>query len=252
MKQEQAPLSITDARTLWVSLRSAAEKLAADDAVFASWLQETILSAAHLGDATGRLLSQKLQTAHFPAAVFRDAYAALALRDAALGDKMARDMQTVLANDPAAHDPLRPFLFFKGFHALQCHRLAHDLWHHGRQPLALLVQNRVSDLFGVDIHPAARIGCGIMFDHATGIVIGETAVVEDDVLFWHGVTLGGRAFAPEDRHPKVRKGAQIGAGATILGNIEIGAGAKIAAGSVVVKSVPAGATAAGAAARLME
>ncbi|HCS23364.1 MAG TPA: serine O-acetyltransferase [Alphaproteobacteria bacterium] len=252
MKQEQAPLSSQTPQTLWVSLRSAAEKLAGEDAVFAPFLTDTILSAAHLGDAMGRLLSQKLQTPHFPAPVFRDAYAALWLRGAdALGGKIVRDMQTVLANDPAAHDALRPFLFFKGFHALQCHRLAHDLWHHGRQPLALLVQNRVSDLFGVDIHPAARIGCGIMFDHATGIVIGETAVVEDDVLFWHGVTLGGRAFAPEDRHPKVRQGAQIGAGATILGNIEIGAGAKIAAGSVVVKSVPAGATAAGTPARVI-
>lgn len=246
MKQEpiQSPAPLT-AENLWTHLRSAAKALAAADESFSPWLEETILSAAHVGDALGRLLSQKLHTPHFPAAVFRDAYAALLLRDQNLTAKIAHDLQVVLDNDPAAHDPLRPFLFFKGFHALQCHRLAHDLWHHGRQPLALFVQNRVSDLFAVDIHPAARIGSGIMFDHATGIVIGETAVVEDDVLFWHGVTLGGRAFAPEDRHPKVRKGAQLGAGATILGNIEIGAGAKIAAGSIVVKSVTAGATVAG-------
>ncbi|MFN7114146.1 MAG: serine O-acetyltransferase [Alphaproteobacteria bacterium] len=250
MKQEQA-LSPAAPQDLWPALRSAAEKLCADDASFAPWLQETILDAAHVGDALGRLLSQKLQTLHFPAATFRDAYAALVIRDADLPRKIAHDLQTVLHNDPAACDALRPFLFFKGFHALQCHRLAHDLWHHGRRPLALLVQNRVSDLFAVDIHPAARIGSGIMLDHATGIVIGETAMVEDEVLFWHGVTLGGRAFAPEDRHPKVRKGAQIGAGATILGNIEIGAGAKIAAGSIVVKSVPAGATAAGIPAKII-
>src|SRR5690606_22147358 len=113
------------------------------------------------------------------------------------------------------------------FHALQSYRLAHFLWRADRRPLALYVQNRVSDLFGVDIHPAARIGAGIMMDHATGIVIGETAVVEDDVLMWHGVTLGGRDFAPKDRHPKIRRGVIIGAGATILGNVEIGAGAKI-------------------------
>lgn len=250
MKQEHAP-SPAAPQDLWLSLRSAAEKLSADDAVFAPWLSETILDAAHPCDALGRVLAQKLQTPHFPAAVFRDAYAAMTIRDADLPRKIAHDLQTVLDNDPAACNALRPFLFFKGFHALQSHRLAHDLWHHGRRPLALLVQNRVSDLFAVDIHPAARIGSGIMFDHATGIVIGETAVVEDDVLFWHGVTLGGRAFAPEDRHPKVRKGAQIGAGATILGNIEIGAGAKIAAGSIVVKSVPAGATAAGTPAKIL-
>lgn len=249
MKQEQ-DISTAPAAT-WKTLRSAAETLCAADDSFAPWLRETILDAAHICDATGRILSQKLQTPHFPAAVFRDAYALLAIRDADLPRKIAHDLDGILAHDPAAQDALRPFLFFKGFHALQCHRLAHDLWHHGRQPLALLIQNRVSDLFGVDIHPAARIGSGIMFDHATGIVIGETAVVEDDVLFWHGVTLGGRAFAAEDRHPKVRKGAQIGAGATILGNIEIGAGAKIAAGSIVVKSVPAGATAAGLAAKVI-
>lgn len=249
MKQEHA---ISPAPSdLWTSLRSAANALKEEDAAFACWLDDTILDAANVCDAMARLIAQKLQTPHFPAAVFRDAYASLCIRDAELPRKIAHDLQIVLDNDPAAHNALRPFLFFKGFHALQCHRLAHDLWHHGRQPLALFVQNRVSDLFGVDIHPAARIGSGIMFDHATGIVIGETAVVEDEVLFWHGVTLGGRAFAPEDRHPKVRKGAQIGAGATILGNIEIGAGAKIAAGSIVVKSVPAGATAAGTPAKII-
>lgn len=252
MKQEHATFDAAAATNdLWTSLRGAANALKAEDETFAPWLDDTILQAAHIGDAMARLLAQKLQTPHFPAAVFRDAYAALCIRDTDLPRKIAHDIQTVLHNDPAAHNALRPFLFFKGFHALQCHRLAHDLWHHGRQPLALFVQNRVSDLFGVDIHPAARIGSGIMFDHATGIVIGETAVVEDEVLFWHGVTLGGRAFAPEDRHPKVRKGAQIGSSATILGNIEIGAGAKIAAGSIVVKSVPAGATAAGTPAKII-
>ncbi len=252
MKQEHATSNAAaTTNDLWTHLRSAANALKAEDDTFACWLEDTILNAAHVCDAMARLIGQKLQTAHFPAAVFRDAYASLYIHDADLPRKIAHDMQTVLINDPAAHNPLRPFLFFKGFHALQCHRLAHDLWHHGRQPLALFVQNRVSDLFGVDIHPAARIGSGIMFDHATGIVIGETAIVEDEVLFWHGVTLGGRAFAPEDRHPKVRKGAQLGAGSTILGNIEIGAGAKIAAGSIVVKSVPAGATATGSAATIL-
>lgn len=244
-------ISAAAPQDLWPTLRAAAEKLKNTDPAFAPWLDEMILDAPGAVAALGRLLSDKLQTPHFPAAVFRDAWESFAAHDAELPRKLAHDIRIVLDNDPAAHDALRPFLFFKGFHALQSYRLAHDLWHHGRQPLALLVQNRVSDLFGVDIHPAARIGSGIMFDHATGIVIGETAVVEDEVLFWHGVTLGGRALAPEDRHPKVRRGAQIGAGALVLGNIEIGAEAKIAAGSVVVKSVPAGATVAGTPAKVV-
>ncbi|MBI3441522.1 MAG: serine O-acetyltransferase, partial [Proteobacteria bacterium] len=148
-------------------------------------------------------------------------------------------------HDPAAHDVLTPFLFFKGFHALQSYRVAHWLWGQKRNHLALYLQNRISDLFSVDVHPAAKIGSGVMMDHATGIVIGETAVVEDDVLFWHGVTLGSKTMIGGDRHPKVRKGAHLGANSTILGLIEIGAGARVAAGSTVIGNVPAGVTVAG-------
>ena len=144
-----------------------------------------------------------------------------------------------------------PFLFFKGFHALQAYRLAHWLWNEKRRHLALYLQTRVSDLFAVDIHPAARIGSGIMMDHATGIVIGETAVVEDNVSMLHAVTLGGTGKEAGDRHPKIRTGVLIGAGAKILGNIEIGKGARVAAGSVVLQNVPPCKTVAGVPAKVI-
>lgn len=244
MKQEQtSPVPVLSAD--WPSLRAAAETLRRADDTFAAMLDDVILGAETMTAALGRLLAVKLTDKYLSPKTLETLYAGFAAADATLNDKILRDLDTILNNDPAAHDVLRPFLFFKGFHALQSYRLAHHLWHRNRQPMALYLQNRMSDLFAVDIHPAAQIGSGIMFDHATGIVIGETAVVEDDVLFWHGVTLGGRAPMPTDRHPKIRQGAQLGAGATILGNIEIGAGAKIAAGSTVVHDVPAGATVAG-------
>jgi serine O-acetyltransferase len=146
---------------------------------------------------------------------------------------------------------LAPFLNFKGFHALQAYRIAHWLWNQQRQLLAVHLQNRISEVFGVDIHPAARVGSGILFDHATGIVIGETAVIEDNVSMLHGVTLGGTGKEIGDRHPKIRQGVLIGAGASILGNIEIGAGAKVAASSVVLDPVPPHCTVAGVPARIV-
>jgi serine O-acetyltransferase len=146
---------------------------------------------------------------------------------------------------------LQPFLYFKGYHALQAHRIAHWLWKQGRQTLAFHLQSRVGERFGLDIHPAARIGSGVMFDHATSVVIGETAVVGDDCSILHEVTLGGTGAAHEDRHPKIGKGVLIGAGARVLGNIQVGDGARIAAGSVVLEPVPAGCTVAGVPAKIV-
>ncbi len=142
-------------------------------------------------------------------------------------------------------------LYYKGFHAIQTHRLAHWLWNKGRKDFALYLQSRSSSVFQVDIHPAARIGRGIFLDHATGVVVGETAVIEDDVSMLHGVTLGGTGKEHEDRHPKIRRGVMIGAGAKILGNIEVGHCARVAAGSVVVKSVPNNVTVAGVPAKVV-
>ena len=153
--------------------------------------------------------------------------------------------------DPACHRYLQPLLFFKGFQAVQAYRLGHWLWLNGHKNLAYQVQMRVSEVFGVDIHPAARIGRGIMIDHAHSIVIGETAVVGDNVSMLHSVTLGGTGKEDGDRHPKIGDGVLIGAGAKVLGNIRIGSCSRIAAGSVVLEDVPACKTVAGVPARIV-
>ncbi|WP_342629127.1 serine O-acetyltransferase [Nguyenibacter vanlangensis] len=150
----------------------------------------------------------------------------------------AADLVAIRERDPATANYATPFLFFKGYHAVQSHRVAHWLWHNDRRYLALHLQSRASELFAVDIHPAARLGRRILFDHGTGIVIGETSVLEDDVSLLQGVTLGGTGKNVGDRHPKVRRGVLIGAGAKVLGNIELGEGAKVGAGSIVLESVP--------------
>ena len=168
-----------------------------------------------------------------------------------IGQSIRADIRATRDRDPAAKGFSEPFLYFKGFHALQTHRVAHFLWHGGRQSLALFLQNRTSEVFGVDIHPAARVGNGILIDHATSVVIGETAVIEDNVSILHEVTLGGTGKADGDRHPKVRHGVLIGAGAKILGNVEVGRGAKVGAGSVVLEDVPPHCTVAGVPAQIV-
>jgi serine O-acetyltransferase len=160
-------------------------------------------------------------------------------------NSIRRDLEAVLERDPASHGVSEPFLHYKGFHALQAYRVAHWLWENGRHALACYLQNRISEVFAVDIHPAARIGKGILIDHATSVVIGETAVVEDDVSMLHEVTLGGTGKTTGDRHPKVHRGVLIGAGAKILGNVHVGEGSKVAAGSVVLTDVPPHTTVAG-------
>jgi serine O-acetyltransferase len=164
----------------------------------------------------------------------------------------AHDLTAIGARDPAAvGDLLTPFLHYKGFHALSVHRVAHRLWQQGRQAVAHVLQARVSQVLGVDIHPAARFGHGVFIDHATGVVIGETAVVGNDVSILQGVTLGGTGKEAGDRHPKVRDGVLLGAGAKVLGNVVIGRGAKVGAGSVVLRDVPPCATVAGVPARIV-
>jgi serine O-acetyltransferase len=161
------------------------------------------------------------------------------------------DIQAYYDRDPACDRFIMPVLYFKGFHAIQTHRLAHWLWNDGRRDFALYLQSRSSAVFQTDINPAAKMGKGIFIDHATGLVVGETAVIEDNVSMLHGVTLGGTGKAGGDRHPKIRYGVLIGAGAKILGNIEIGHCTKVAAGSVVLNSVPHNKTVAGVPARVV-
>jgi serine O-acetyltransferase len=183
--------------------------------------------------------------------LIRQAYADALKDDPAIGAAFRADIVATIDRDPAADRYLDPVLYFKGFHAIQTHRLAHWLWGKGRKDFAAYLQSRSSAVFQTDINPAARIGRGIFLDHATGLVVGETAVVEDDVSMLQDVTLGGTGKQDGDRHPKIRRGVLIGAGAKILGNIEVGECARIAAGSVVLKPVPAHMTVAGVPARVV-
>jgi serine O-acetyltransferase len=186
-----------------------------------------------------------------PADLIEQAFAEALAADATVGPGMRADVVAVLDRDPACYRVLEPVLFFKGFHALQCHRLAHWLWRQERRDFALYLQGRASEVFQTDINPAARIGKGIFLDHATGLVVGETAVIEDDVSMLHSVTLGGTGKQGGDRHPKIRKGVLLGAGAKILGNIEVGQCSRVAAGSVVLASVPRNKTVAGVPAKVV-
>jgi serine O-acetyltransferase len=183
--------------------------------------------------------------------LIRQAYADALEHSPAIGDAFRADIVATFDRDPATNRFIEPVLYFKGFHAIETHRLAHWLWNKGRKDFAYYLQSRASSALQSDINPAARIGRGIFLDHATGLVVGETAVIEDDVSILHGVTLGGTGKESGDRHPKIRHGVLIGAGATILGNIEVGHCARIAAGSVVVHSVPHNVTVAGVPAKVI-
>ena len=230
---------------LWRGIREEVELEAAREPLLASFLYATVINHKSLEDALAFLLAGKVESNVLPAMLIRELIGDAMQADRSIGNAVRADLQAVRDRDPAAHHYSRPFLFFKGFHALQLHRVAHWLWSDGREALALFLQSRTTEVFTVDIHPAARIGNGILIDHATGVVVGETAVIEDNVSMMQGVTLGGTGKHSGDRHPKVRKGVLIGAGATILGNVEIGEGAKIGAGSVVLADVPPHVTAAG-------
>jgi serine O-acetyltransferase len=209
-----------------------------------SFIFANVLNHDRLEDALSHRLAQRLDH-DVTSDLIRQTFAGLIEEEARLGSIFRADLAAVLDRDPACRRYVEPFLYFKGFHALQTYRFAHVLWHRGRKDFALYLQSQSSRVFGVDIHPAAHIGRGIMFDHATGIVIGETAVIGNDVSILHGVTLGGTGKDSGDRHPKVGDGVLIGAGASVLGNVHIGTGAKIGAGAVVLRDVPEGTTAVG-------
>ena len=196
-----------------------------------------LLAHDSFADALAHRLAHKLEDADLGAACLAPLLME-AMEDCPdIAAAAAEDLMAIRERDPACTDLLTPFLYFKGYHAIQTHRVAHHLWRHGRQHAARFLQSRMSEVFGVDIHPNARLGRRLMFDHGTGIVIGETAVIEDDVSMLHSVTLGGTGKEGGERHPKVRRGVLIGAGAKILGNLEIGEGAKIGAGSIVLRDV---------------
>lgn len=244
-----APALVVD--SLWESIRLQTRKQAECEPVLASFLYATILNHDSFKAALSFHLANKLDSPALPAMLIREVIEEAMVSDPEIIESVRADLIAVSERDSACCSLVTPLLYFKGFHALQAYRVAHWLWMQGRNSLALFLQNRISAVFGVDIHPAARIGKGIMFDHATGIVIGETAVVDDNVSIMQSVTLGGTGKSGGDRHPKVRKGVLIGAGAKILGNITIGECAKIGAGSVVLKDVPPRTTVAGVPAQII-
>jgi len=236
---------------VWASLRNEAERVARTEAALASLLNAVILNHKNLGDALSYQLARKLGDQELRAMSLRDIAEEAYESEPTLVEIAEADLEAVFERDPACKGYVQPFLFFKGFQALQTQRVAHWLWREGRETMAFYLQSRMSEIFQVDIHPATKIGRGVFVDHGTGIVIGETAVIGDDVSMLQGVTLGGTGAERGDRHPKIGKGVLLGAGAKVLGNIQIGDYAKIASGSVVLKPVPAGCTAAGVPARLV-
>jgi serine O-acetyltransferase len=236
---------------VWAQLRAEAETMAIEEPALAGFIHATILKHDRLENALSYLLARKLGGGDIDPLLARETFEEALAGDAGIGEAIRADLSAVFERDPACHSFVEAFLYYKGFHALECYRIGHWLWGRGRHALALFFQSRISELFAVDIHPAARLGRGIMIDHATGVVIGETAVVEDDVSMLHGVTLGGTGKGSGDRHPKIRRGVLLSMGAKILGDIEIGEYSRVGAGSVVLKSVPAGCTAVGIPAKLV-
>ena len=223
--------------SIWESLREEAEQAGKNERLLVAYLEETIHGQKSFDTALSYTLASKLRDEILPGITLRDLFLEILESEESMRQSIRIDLEAVKDRDPAANGYLNPFLFFKGFHALSAYRFAHYLWYEERKTLALYLQSLISKVFGVDIHPAATIGHGILIDHATGVVIGETAVVGNNVSLLHGVTLGGTGKERGDRHPKVGNGVLIAAGAKVLGNIKIGEGAKIGAGSVVIKDV---------------
>jgi serine O-acetyltransferase len=250
-KLRTAPAGLASYDPIWTALKSQAQDLAEAEPELSSFAHATILTHDRLEEALSHHLARKIGGEDVSPLQIREIFSDVFAAGPDFGAAVRADLSAVYERDPACHSYVQAFLFFKGFHALESYRVAHWLWSNGRRVMALYFQNRISELFAVDIHPAARIGRGIMMDHATGIVIGETAVVEDDVSMLHGVTLGGTGKENEDRHPKVRRGVLLAAGAKVLGNIEIGEYSRVAAGSVVLKAVPPHTTVAGVPARII-
>lgn len=236
---------------LWTLMREEAAVKAAQEPILGSYFHATVLNHRSFGSALSFRLASKLDNPMLPTMLIRDVITEAVETQPEILGAAALDIVASYTRDPACEDLSTPFLFFKGFHALQAHRIAHWLWQRERRTLAQFFQNQISVTLGVDMHPAARMGSGIMLDHATGIVVGETAVIEDDVSMLHGVTLGGTGKISGDRHPKVRRGVLLAAGCKVIGNIEVGAGAKVGAGSVVLEDVPPGVTVAGVPAKVV-
>lgn len=239
---------------LWQTIRAEAQAEAIAEPALASFLNLTILRHDSLSRVLAFHLSGKLSnavSAVLDARALYEIFVQVLQQNPEIVASSEADIVAHYERDPACSTLSMPLLYFKGFHALQTHRINHQLWLDGRKSLAYCLQNRMSEVFGVDIHPAARFGSGIMLDHGTGLVVGETAVLGDNISILHGVTLGGSGKESGDRHPKISNGVMIGANASVLGNITVGSCSRIGAGSVVVKNVPSRSTVVGVPAQIV-
>jgi serine O-acetyltransferase len=230
---------------VWDRITEEAQAAVRDEPLMGGLVHACLLHHASIERALSYRIAAKLASNEMPMVILREIADEAYLDDPSLGEAARTDLVAVFERDPACHRLLQPILYFKGYLAVQSYRVGHWLWQRGQRDLAYFFQMRISEIFGVDIHPAARIGKGIMIDHAHSIVIGETAVVGDNVSMLHSVTLGGTGKEEEDRHPKIGDGVLIGAGAKVLGNIKVGNCSRIAAGSVVLRDVPPCKTVAG-------
>ncbi|MCI2398639.1 serine O-acetyltransferase [Aliiroseovarius subalbicans] len=247
----EARAHLTELDPVWARITDEAKAAVAEEPLLGGLVGACVLHHKTLEKALSYRFAAKLSSNEMSMVLLREiadeAYAA----DPCLSEAARADLAAIVDRDPACHRMLQPILYFKGFQAMQAYRLAHHLWRVGRKDLSYFIQMRCSEVYGIDIHPGARIGKGIMIDHAHSIVIGETAVVGDNVSMLHSVTLGGTGKEDEDRHPKIEDGVLIGAGAKVLGNIRVGCCTRIAAGSVVLKDIPAHVTVAGVPAKVV-
>lgn len=236
---------------LWERLQEEASDVLAREPILGVLILTTIINRASFEEAVIHRIALRLANATVSTDLIIDAFTVALRADPEIGKAFRADIAAVVDRDPATARLIEPLLYYKGFHAIQTHRLTHHLWNANQRDLAFYLQSRSSELFQTDIHPAAQFGRGIFLDHATGFVVGETTIIEDNVSILQNVTLGGTGMQVGDRHPKIRSGTMIGAGAKILGNIEVGPCARIAAGSVVLNAVPANSTVAGVPAKIV-
>ncbi len=245
MKKNKKTSKLTTQDSLWATIISECKTCIKEEKLLHQFLQNAVLNQKTLENALAWILAEQLKSNIVSVDALRLIISETLSADDIIKKRIRMDLVAYIERDPACKEYHLPLLYFKGFHALQMYRVTHFLWKKNRKKLALYLQNRASEIFSVDIHPAAKIGGGIMIDHATGLVIGETTVIDDNVSLLHSVTLGGTGLGDGDRHPKIRTGVMIAAGVKILGNIEIGVGAKVGAGSLVLDSVPPHTTVAG-------
>jgi serine O-acetyltransferase len=236
---------------IWTALREEAEEVARNEPALGGFVYATILNQPRLEDAVCHRLAQRLNHSDVDAGLITQTFGQVLADHPELGTAFRADLAAVYDRDPACSRYIEPLLYFKGFHALVTYRFAHQLLKDGRRDFALYLQSQSSRIFAVDINPAAKIGRGIMFDHGTGIVIGETASIGDNCSLLQGVTLGGTGKETGDRHPKIGDNVMIGAGAKVLGNIRVGNCSRVASGSVVLKEVPPETTVAGVPAKVV-